>query len=422
MHGNNKLYFLDKLILMYFIFQILFLRWFNGKSYFNYISIILIFIIIMRKKNNFKIIILDIVFCSIYIFTITMNLTANGIKPLIINNLYTEGIANLIAIIYIITLSYKNKQGLKYFILKDLFLILNIYFIINVPIIIKQLDNTYFLMRNIDTNPLYIDHITGLIGASGTHEMTFYWIVLVLINLYKYSQTKNKIIPILTSTYVIFMFIISSQNDNTAFFILFPMVIGQYFIKDIVNKKNIIIKIVKAALAIVVIGSIGVYIYDNNEKLNTFVNNRVLSKIEQFGLANRNVTSSDSDEERIALFKTALEVGNGYKLGTGIGSIQSYGDPHLPAHFGMSEISLRTYEGGIIYLAILILIFSHFLNGIFTIKIKKYRIISFIIISCNVTFMSIYTQIFRQPFYSFALSLIIFIFSQHYNDQEIIGH
>ncbi|OPJ61898.1 hypothetical protein CLCHR_23030 [Clostridium chromiireducens] len=159
--------------------------------------------------------------------------------------------------------------------------------------------------------------------------------------------------------------------------------------------------------------------YDNNENINKFVNTRVISKFEQFGLIERNVTSSDSNEERIALYKTALDVGDGYKLGRGIGSIKSYDDQSLPKHFGMSEISFRTYEGGIVYLSILIIIFSHFLNRIFTIKVKKNKITSFIIISINITFMAIYTMIFRQPFYSLALSLIIFIFSQHYNQEEI---
>lgn len=420
MQKKNNLYFLDKVVLMYFIFQILFLRWFNGKTYFSYISILLLLYLFIRRKNNLKIKVLDIVFICSYLFIVIINLFNNGVQPLFIRNFYTQGISNLIVIFYILILSCDNNQFLKNFILKDLFIILNCYFILNVSILIKQLDYTYFLMRNIENNPMYEDHITGLIGSSGTHQLTFYWIVLVIINLYRYSQTKKKRILLLTALYVMFMFIISSQNDNTAFFILFPIIIGQYFIKYVFNKKKIIFNILKASLSILVILFMSMYIYINNENINEFVNTRVVEKFEQLGLSNGNNTSSDIDEERIALYKVALEIGNGYKLGCGIGSIETYGDPSLPKHFGMSEISLRTYEGGIIYLAMLILIFSYFLNRIFTLKMKKNKIISFIIISINITFMSIYTMIFREPFYSFALSLLIFIFSYHYNEEQII--
>lgn len=411
----KKMNLLNKIIFLYFIFQIFFLRWFSGSGYISYIAIILAVILFFNKRIFFEIKSTDILIIFCFIFIVIINLINNGINPLFINNLYSQGIANLIIIVYIFIIASDNIEGLKTFILQDLFIIFNIYFIVNIPIIIKQLDYTYFLMRNVHNNPMYEDHITGLIGASGTHELTFYWIVLILINLYKYSQTKKKIIPIITSFYVIFMFIVSSQNDNTAFFILFPIIMGQFFIKDIINRRKFFVNIIKALLLVVVLGGISIYIYDNNADVNKFVNTRVLSKLEQFGLADRSVTSSDSDEERIALFKTALEIGNGYKLGCGIGSIKLGADPSLPPHFGMSEISSRTYEGGIIYLGMLILIFSHFLNRIFAIKIIKKQCISFIIIATNVTFFAIYTQIFRHEFYSFAMSLIVFIFSQHYN-------
>lgn len=407
---------LDKLILYYFLFEILFLRWY-GKSVFKYIHLIIIALIFLKLiLRKIKVRTMDIMIYLIYIFVIVTNILCNGIKPLLLTNGYMYGIANIIPIVYIITLVYEKNKTLYNFLMKDMYRILNMYFIINIPILIKQLDGSYFLMRNTESNPGYMDHITGLIGASGTHELTFYWIVLILINLYKYYATNSKSILMITCGYILFMFIISSQNDNTAFFVIFPSIMMQYFIINIKNINISFSSIVKSITLIVVIGSLGVYTYKNNENVNKFVDSRVVSKLEQFGIFNGKDNNVNSDEERIALFKTALESGNGYKMGKGIGSIQSYGDPSLPQHFGMSEISIRTYEGGLIYLITLILLFSYFLNRI----TSNCSFISFFIIVVNMTFFSVYTQIFKRPFYSFALSIIVYIFNETYNDTKKI--
>lgn len=411
---NKLLTLSDKLILYYFLFEILFLRWY-GKSLFKYMHLIiitLIFFKVILRKVKFKV--MDIIFCLIYIFVIVINILSNGIQPLLVTNGYMYGVVNIIPVIYIITLVYEKNKTLYKFLMKDLYRILNIYFVINIPILIKQLEGNYFLMRNTESNPGYFDHITGLIGASGTHELTFYWILLVLINLYKYYKTNNKRILIITGAYTLFMFIISSQNDNTAFFIIFPAIMMQYLLINIKNINISVWTIIKYIILIVVIGSLGVYTYKNNENVNEFVDTRVVSKLQQFGIGDRNNTNVDSDEERIALFKTALESGNGYKLGKGIGSIQSYGDPSLPQHFGMSEISIRTYEGGLIYLITLILFFSYFLNRI----TSNFSFMSFFIVVINMTFFAVYTQIFRKPFYTFALSIIVYIFNETYNNAK----
>ncbi|WP_196001871.1 hypothetical protein [Clostridium sp. 1001271B_151109_B4] len=413
---KEKLGIIDKAIMGYFLFQILFLRWMTGVSYFSYMGIIIIIFVLVRKKRKFRLTLLDILISYIYIFIVGLNIFFNGTHELLFNNLYSEGIVNLIAIIYILVLRYENPKGLKNYILNEVFYILNIYFIVNIPIIIKQLEGTYFFMRLTQFNPMYEDHITGLIGASGTHELTFYWIILVLINFYKFSQNRKKMIIVITTLYIIFMFIISSQNDNTAFFIIFPLIMVQYCLKFVLDKKYIIKNLIKSLFIILIIIGVSVFIYNSNEDVNIFVNTRVLSKLEQFGIKDRNVTNQGSDEERIALFKVALEKGDGYKIGKGIGSIQTYGEPTLPKHFGMSEISLRTYEGGLVYLIILILIFSHFLYRIYR-PINKDKLIVYIAITLDITFFAIYTLIFRQVFFSFALALIVFIFSLNYKEE-----
>ena len=413
---RNKLLLVDRLIMYYFIFQILFLRWLVGWSYFNYLSVPIILVIIFKKKKYFRIKFLDIIVFILFGLVIFINVLANGIHELFISNFYTEGIANLIPIFYISVLIVENYKGFKNFIINDFFWILNIYFIINIPIILKQLNHTYFLMRFVSNNPMYEDHITGLIGGSGTHQLTFYWVLLVLINIYRGLKKKNSIVFIVTGFYIIFMFIVSSRNDNTAFFIIFPIIMIQYFLIFILKDKLSILKFIKYCMLIIIVIVSAKYLYENNSYINEFVNTRVLDKIEQFdSLVNKKNYSQNDDEERIYLYKVALELGDGYRFGKGIGSIKSYGESSLPKHFGMSEISFRTYEGGLIYLISLIIIFSYSLNDIF-IRRKRNNLISFSIISINLTFFSIYTMVFREVFFMFSLAIIVFIFSELFNN------
>ena len=420
---EKSLNVLDKIVLLYFVIQVFFIRWFNGKSYISYIGILLFFIMILRKKHIFKLKITDLIVCYMFVSIVCINIAGNGIQPLLVRNLYTQGIADFFVIAYILILVYENREGLGRFIRNDLFYIFNIYFLINIPILLKQIGNTFFLMRNFEENPFYQDHITGLIGANGTHELTFYWIMLILINMYRYSVKKEKALLVVNVIYVIFMIIISSQNDNTAFFIIFPLIISQYFLKDIFNKKKLLCNIVKLAVFFIVFMTMGGILYYENKNVNEFVNSRVIEKLHQYGIINdeaeKNEQDWSDDEERISLYKYAIKDGNGYGIGKGIGSIESYGDPSMPDHFGMSEISSRTYEGGIVYLCGYIVMFSYFLYRVFRINENTPKILSLLIIIFDIVLFSIYTLIFRLPFFAFALVFITLIFSSHYNNYNL---
>ena len=330
MNRLDKFTWIDKLILIYLMIEVLILRWINSYGYYKYFHILILFIIIFRNKNNRKIRPSDILVILFYLTIIFLNILNNGINSSFrfLKNFYLYGLSNLIVILYIMILSYRNKGALKNFILKEMFIIFNAYFIINIPIIIKQLEGTYFLMRNVEGNPMYEDHITGLIGASGTHQLTFFWIILIIINLYSYFTLNRKFGLVSSIIYIPFMIIVSSQNDNTAFFLLFPFIVGQYLLYRFIFNKNIsffsIVKIIFLTMSILFLFTA---VYKNNDNVKNFVDGKVTRKLVQYGVIDGVVDEKyGNDEERIFLDKYALEYGNGYKLGNGIGSIELYGD------------------------------------------------------------------------------------------------
>ena len=137
-------------------------------------------------------------------------------------------------------------------------------------------------------------------------------------------------------------------------------------------------------------------------------------KISQYtGLGNNSNISSHDDEERISLFKFALQYGNGYKLGMGIGSILNYSDPNLPDHFGMSEISSKTYEGGLIFLISIILLYSYFTHQLLR-QNKKIAIL----VTLNYIILSTYTTIFTDYNEIFFLCIIVIIYSYKYSQDN----
>lgn len=421
MHKNMgvgwKLNFSDKILIIYFILQILLFNWLFNRNFYKYMLLLytfnlFIFIIKLRKKFPLKFNITDLIILLFSFGIIGINISQNGVHNNFFRGIFDYAFGNIFIIIYFAYIINNKTKSLEKFIVKYLSIVLNLYFFINVPIIIKQIDGNGFMMRFTQYNPFYTDHITGMIGESGTHRLTFYWIVLTLLNIYIYQKYKNKTMFWIIISQVVFMIIISSYNDNTAFYYVFPIIISQFFIKELFQVK--IKTIGKGIILVIITIMISTYLINHNEQLNKFYNSRIVEKYQQY-------LSKDEykdDEERIALFKYALKYGNGYKFGSGIGSISYYGDEQLPKHFGMSEISSKVYEGGIIYLATIIIVYAYCTKAIFNIsdKSRMRNFILFILISMNYLFLAMYTQLFGKSEIIGMIGIIACIFRFKYEN------
>ncbi|MBU3191208.1 hypothetical protein K9O30_18390 [Clostridium bowmanii] len=408
-----KLNFFENLFIVYSFFQMFLLTWLWNRSFYKYIFIIyfIYFIIVVvdsKKKYNSKSGIFGIMFVLLNLGIICLNISENGISTYMVRNVFTV-FSNIFIIIFFEFIIKNKREALELLVIKKVSVILNLYFFINVPIIIKQVSSIGFMMRFTDGNPLYFDQITGLIGVNGTHRMTFYWVALTLINIYTYQKNKKELILWMMISEIIFMVIISSYCDNTAFYYFFPIILLQFFIKELsqINIKNF----VKFIAIILVATACGIYIYNDNQQVNDFFNSRIKQKYEQL----TGKSGQKEDEERIVLFKYALEYGDGYKLGAGIGSV-TYGDSMLPQHFGMSEISILTYQGGLIYLGSIILLYAYCSIKLLNLssKFKVVNFLVFLIMAVNYSIMALYTQIFSTFEMIFMVTLILSIFNFKY--------
>lgn len=408
---SEKINRFDLIILVYCLIQPLILRWAINKELIKLVQVFIAFYYLMKILKLNKIKKSTLVLVNIIILYVSINVIKNGIQPYFYENLIVYGIGNITIMAFFLNFMLKKDIKLIQKILEKFIFIINFYFIINVPIMLLQLNNTYFMMRYHESNRMYEDHITGLIGASGTHRLTFFWITLIIANMYYYSKKNNKILLIYMIAQVFFMAVMSSYSDNTAFFIMFPLIIIQSIF---ITMRRFNIKVLlKYTSFVILITYIGMPLLMSNEQVKYFYETRVLEKIYQYtGQSNKHSSNIKDNEERIELYQYALEHGDGYELGKGIGSV-TYGDYRMPAHFGMSEISIKAYEGGIIYLILLISMYAYYSYKIITSNNNisyKGKLFVFFIVTMNLVLFSIYTQIFMCSeliiFWTISLSIL----------------
>ena len=391
---KESITFIEKIILWMFVMDLLIGKWIFNISENRYIySIIIVYFIYMFITKKYNIEKSDLISITIIVVILYINILVNGKNGNFFSYGILFGVGNLLIIKFFIQLFQSNRRYMKEVFIVKLRKVFNGYFWINSIVMYKQLNGTYFLMRHYQNNPMYEDHITGFIGASGTHRLTLFWIALIVFNINYYLDSKRKTTLLTVIIQLIYMIIMSAYNDNTIFYVLMPLILVEVYGIRLVKKIGIKKLFLVVVATIIFINTFN-YLKTVNVEVDSFLSTRVSEKICQ--LANSEDENID-DEERIELLKYSLKYGNGYKFGVGIGSV-SYSDSRLSRHFGMSEISIKTYEGGLIYLFELILLYSTYMHMLICRRNSiRSKIILFIIVFFNILMMASYTQIFRIP-------------------------
>jgi hypothetical protein len=298
------------------------------------------------------------------------------------------------------------------FLIGSYFYIFNSYFFLNTFIIINQINNEY-----------HFDDITGLMGNGSTHAMMLFWVALICLNLYNVLYYRKSIkMYVFILIQIITMLIISSHNDNTAFYFYTPYIIIIAFFK-IKSIKSLILKPVKSLLKVknliliaIIVGILFVVILKNSD-VKHFINYKVASKVYHM----KNITNKEvENEERIDMILYSFKNTKNNLLGNGLGirydilglTGKEFGCK--PVHINISDVSAFIYEGGVLFTIIILLLYSLFIKKYFTSGG------SIIFIVFNVLLFSIYAKLFsdeRQIFF-FAIMYMILAFLS-YKDKKI---
>ena len=296
---------------------------------------------------------------------------------------------------------------------------INIYYILNILLMLIQTRGTYFLMdTQTNGNTFYLDMITGFIGADGTHCVAIFTVFVIILNLcnienYSHNVKRYAQIYLVVSTAV--SLFVATQNDNNALFILVPVALIVYFIaRTKIDLYNFLTKFWKL-IAIVVVLIIGLHFLSTstNEKFAAIAY-RLNLTITSYSLTGGQILSTD---ERFRLYTLALQ--NGGMWGKGWGSIQMFSDTSINHHFGMSAIQPMIYMGGWVFYLIYNLTTAKLFAGKENGSIKRTILFFFLFV-----LMSYFTQIYiidRLTYFMCFLCMVIrLVFeSETFNSREV---
>lgn len=372
-----------------------------------------IFIMTSTKTNQVKRVnVVNIRWGEIAVFAflivvVAINLLINGLYDLTFYSLF-QAVKGIMIVSYFIVLKREMENDSKFeekFININ-FWLSNLYFFINIPIIIIQKDHPGFFMRDfLKYNPLYLDHITGFIGGSGTHILSFYWLSLILTNLLFYRMKHIKNVIFLLIGEIAFMLYISLYNDNKMFYLLLVVVA---LIVIILKQEKVSLNLIVLCIAVIFT------YYLANEIINriAMLNSGLLPYIKSYLYISEFVANNQLEKiERFFLVSYAIKFGGSF--GKGIGSILLYNDPNLPKHFGINSMSSRIYEGGLIFY-ISLTIFHYSFYKKLTIKGDAVNSLSILVLLLLSTFYTIFFEDLYNVFFFSLICLLMTLWRKKY--------
>ncbi len=414
----------DSIIICAFILMcisVFFLRWYNNSNLIAYVGILSSAALLILFPNKNKIEFQNILTIFIFIIYILINLLFTYKHDYIFDELFIRTFMPF-CILFFFTKFFNDKKVLAK-VKNPIFIIFNLYYLINTFIIFKQINTKGFMVRNFSTNTYYPDQIDGLFGTNGTHRLCIFYLICLYLNLLFFNDkniVKSKISKVMFIFIMITSLYVSAFNDNRMYYLLLIIFLIPIFYKKIkLTKKIKFKKIMKVLLTATISISTIFILYNNNEKIRSFINiniyeNNIKKTIDKAN--NSRIESTQKKEERLELTKYAINNGNGYGIGKGIGSIILYGDPNLPKHFGLCETTNRIYTGGIIYLLMIIYIYSKYIYTL--INSKKLSIYIYILLTL-LTF-SLYARIFTLFDETFLISLLYLFIAKYYETNNEI--
>lgn len=409
------------------MFSLLFLKWISNSDILYYTNVLCTILILLINFSNIKFKRSYINLLFIFLIYAIINLLITPNHTYFISYFVKQTIIPFLSVILTISL-ISDEEQMKKKILTPSFILFNLYYIINFLIILKQIENPSFMLRNYTANNFYKDHIDGLLGANGTHRLAYFQLFCLYLNI-MFFDSKNKMFRLMSKIMFIFVLITSCYasvfNDNRMYFFLVVIYLipfinfGRLFkkkdTKRLVNGKHIM----KAIMVIIAAFLLFFLAFNISEKFNDFVKTQIY---EEYILKTYNkVTGSINDEnsgkeERVELLRYAINEGK--MTGKGIGVVTPGNSDIVIKHFGLNEMNIRIYSGGIIFAIIILIIYTKTYSEAFknVTSIRKIFIKLYLLVT--IILSSIYFQTFTYPTQTMIFSAIYLLMAYKYNQSN----
>lgn len=407
----SKKDFIENLILIGIILQIFIVRWLDYTIFFSYVMVSLLFFHFVKNLKRYtKLLYIWISLCLIIVYVL-LNTKFLGMLPNVLSNNLKMILPSIFILPFLSYMFVYKRQLIKKFLLKNIFLF-NLYYIINIPIIILELNGMVWLAGMHPSNVSYTlieDMGSGLLGYYGTPILGLFFAFMTVYNLYYSNHIKNKknrkIFNIYNSVMFTCMIWLSTQNDNKgAIFIAFVFIgVYTFFTNSSYYNKKLISRLTdisKYFIGVVSGGCLLFLIISKIPSLNSvFV--ALVARVQE-GI-NLGIKATGSAERIGSLVFILTDVSHKC-FGYGIGNF-GWRQPNAFGfyNFGQSDLSVLIILGGIVFLFLLLM--TLFLVLLFSSK----KIFLSVILVLFFVILNIYTQVITEPSSMYIFILFCFV-------------
>ncbi|MBT2658626.1 hypothetical protein J7E81_25980 [Bacillus sp. ISL-18] len=297
---------------------------------------------------------------------------------------------------------------------RKILIFLNIYFWINVPIIILQfITGTFMMGRFLSWGMYAFDHMTGFIGPFGTGILNIFWCALLLGNLFYYLMEKQKVWLILFWVQIPTMLILSYFNENKSFIPTVILFLGLFiFYVNFSNKFSF-----KAVFNFIIILIIGLFLsliaYLSSDVIREQVD-KLLQLASDFFV---NGTPSP-ENERAYLNYLAFRYFDAMGLGMGINNLD-FNHQTIHKNLGINSLSLIVIQGGVWYYLSIINIYTVLTVRAVKNIFEKSTFLLYFLFYIIYGFISLITQPFRDHYTMIMVALLVFFLTIWQKGEEL---
>lgn len=397
---------LDNIIWCVLFMQIMCFTWLNITRYTRLLLICLFILsLILNYKKNIKSNAVMLFLICIYM---SFNFIKNGGSFHVFMSNFQILLPQFLLIIYAsYIMQYKKDYLINLMKNKLVFWVINLYMLINIPVLILEKHGYYWLSgRSTVVNTYVPDLMSGLFGFNGTPYLAIFSVFFFIYNVNYYLYFMKRKIKFIFMIYnfcmLTFYIYISTQNDNKGFFLILIMFSIIYYLVTIISKEKYhnlyttafhVIKRMFPFVLMIFIVAVFLYKYTG---VKDVVDLMIVKITEGF-----NYSSVRGGGERFGIVLFALYGLDNKFWGAGIGThywTEEYAFGYL--HYGISDLGTFLCLGGIIFIIFIMLFayvnFQHVL---------KNRFLT-IIMLCALLILLIYTQVLTIP--SVTISLMLF--------------
>ncbi|MFT9266255.1 hypothetical protein [Oenococcus sp.] len=357
----------------------------------------------LHKKKMPMLTILYLASIFFLIANIIGNLLSLGVGLLAVNNLLMvfSPILLLVFFCYLFD-KYDSKLLWKFF--NWVLTFSNIYFWLNVPIIIlEKMTSSFMIAKFISWNPYIPDSITGLIGYSGTNIINLFWVSLLVSNVIYFYFNRKRLLIWLTLAEGLFMLYFSIFYNENKSFIPTAVVFGLVLALALLDDQNLLTFLIRFFGGIIILIVSGAAIYFIFPDFRPYIN-------QLLGLGSQLIehNGQDTTNERAYLIQMAFQKYQAARYGVGL-NVLDLNTQNIHIHLAINSLSLLLYMGGIRFYVVALAFYGLYLKNFLSFAERPaYKLITWVGLLAALFLVTVISQPFRDYYILYFFSWFVF--------------